>query len=103
MNDAELLTNFVTTSTKDKAMMEEFARITLEYEEMAKQLEASGIPQRRAEIVFELIHAQTPRRTYAQVGQLLNLSIPRVGQILKAGRRRRAARSNTPAEAQDAA
>lgn len=97
--DTEHLRKFVAMSTRDKQMIEEFDRITAEYEEMARILEASGIPQRRAVIIQELINAHHPRRTYAEVGELLGgLSSARVGQILQAALRRK-----RRAEAQNAA
>jgi len=102
-NDAEHLQHFVATSTKEQELIVEFVRITAEYERMARELEASGIPQRRAEIVLTLINSGAKKRTYYQVGRMLQgLSTARVGQILKAGRRR-AARLDPFNKAQDAA
>jgi len=81
--------HFVTTSTQDEQRIAEFERISAEYEKMARAVEASGIPQRRADIILELINGPVKRRTYAQVGKMLGgISAARVGQILKAARKR---------------
>lgn len=87
----ETLAHFVATSTQDSQRIAEFERISAEYEKMARAVEASGIPQRRADIILELINNSGRRRTYADVGKMLGgMSAARVGQILKAARRRAA-------------
>lgn len=85
------LREFVHMSTKDKTMVEEFARITAEYEEMAQKLEDSGIPQRRAEIILALRNSGASQRSYREIGQMLGGMTPsRISQILAADRRRQA-------------
>lgn len=104
--DTALIHKFVMISAKEQEMITEFARITAEYDELAKKLEASGIPQRRADIIFDLLSSGTAKRTYAEVGRMLGgLSTARIGQIIKAARRRmiRAARYNATPEAPDGA
>lgn len=99
LTDTGFLRNFVEKSTKDKEMIDEFHEITEEYNEQARKLAASGIPQRRAQLIQNLIDNHTPRRTYKEVGLLLGgISSSRVEQILRAARRRAAIQ-----EAQDAA
>ena len=95
-NYPEHLRKFVAVSTTDQQLIDEFNQITEEYDELARKLAASGIPQRRATIILKLIQAQTPRRTYEEVGNLLGgLSSARVGQILKAAQRRAAIAAHT--------
>lgn len=84
----EFLQKFVAMSTTDKEVVEEFVRITEKYEELARELKESGIPQRRAELILELIDSRTPPRTHQEVAVLLGMTSARVSQILKAARRR---------------
>lgn len=90
------LGKFVSTSTEDVALIQEFHEITATYEHKAQELKESGIPQRRAEIIQNLLDATTPSRTYAQVGALLDPPITgtRVYQILRDARRREARRDS---------
>lgn len=86
-DDAEYLRNHIAISTSDKEMIKEFTQITARYEELAR--EGTSISARRAELIRSLIGSRTPRRTYRELGQLLGgISHARIGQILKAARKR---------------
>lgn len=87
-NDTQHLSKFVSTSTKDVTLIQEYMRITEEYERKVQELKDSGIPQRKAELIQELIDSGTGRRTYAQVGQMLRITGARAWQIVREGHRR---------------
>lgn len=80
-----------------RQLIDEYDRISREYEQRTKDFEASVIPllERKSEIVQILIHnngAVRPR-TQRQVGRMLGISGTRVGQLL----RRRFGSGTTPA------